>query len=192
MELTPKLYHLFVRPRFMTDLYINKLIRKKFDLENKKVLDFGCGIGSSSYICSPDNYLGIDPDSERVDYAQRIYPNHTFRILEEKQLPLTDGSIDYVLIVAVLHHIPSAEIQLYLQEFKRILKQHGKVIVIEPYLDNNCRFNKRLMSFFDNGKYIRNEKDYLGIFKSNSFQTDVHNKYKRFFYNEIFFSACPN
>jgi hypothetical protein len=43
MELTPKLYHLFVRPRFMTDLYINKLIRKKFNLENKKVLDLVVG-----------------------------------------------------------------------------------------------------------------------------------------------------
>lgn len=192
MELTLRLYHWFIRPRSITDLYINKFISQKFDLENKRVLDFGCGIGSSSYIFSPADYLGMDPDSKRIAYAKRLYPSYNFRILQENQVPLADSSIDYVLIVAVLHHIPSDQLQQYLQEFNRILNRCGKVIVIEPYLSDDCRFNNRFMNFFDNGKYIRNEDGYLEIFTASGFRTEVLNRYKRFFYNEIFFSARPD
>lgn len=192
MDLSPRLYHRLIRPKLLTDLFINNNIRTNFDLTDKKVLDFGCGIGSSSCIFNPTNYLGVDLDPKRVAYAKRLYANYSFHVFDGNRLPVSDNSIDYVLIIAVLHHIKSDDLHMYLKKFQPILKPYGKIVVMEPCFFENSYFNNWFMKCFDKGKYIRNEDSYLEIFEKNQFRTEVIKRYKRFFYNEIFFSASLN
>ena len=189
MELSPRLYHWLIRSKSLTDLYINNFIRINFDYTNKRVLDFGCGVGTSSPIFEPANYIGVDPDFKRIAYAKYLYPDYSFNVLKDKQLPVSNNSIDYILIIAVLHHISYDNIQNYVQEFQRILKPCGKLIVIEPCFFKNSNINNRLMSIFDNGKYIQYETSYLEMFEINNFCTKVIKRFKKFFYNEIFFTA---
>jgi len=189
MELSPKLYHRIVRPTFVTNFYINNALRENFNLAHKTVLDFGCGVGSSSCLFTPANYLGVDIDSSRIAYAKRIHPNYNFKVIKENLLPIASNSLDYIMIIAVLHHIASDKIQPCLQEFQRILKPYGKIIVTEPCIFENSRFNNWFMRSLDNGKYIRTEKSYLNLFEDNKFQVKVIKKYRRLFYNEILFSA---
>lgn len=80
MELYPILYHLFVRPKWFPKsytLYINNVIKSKFDFHNKMVLDFGSGIGTSCSMFNPANYLGVDCDSNRIRYVKRLYPEYS-------------------------------------------------------------------------------------------------------------------
>lgn len=193
MELSPRLYHYLVRPKWLTTLYIDNIVKERFDLNNKKILDFGCGVGTCSSMFSPDNYLGVDPDSRRIDYARRLYPKHTFLVLKEKELPLENRSVDYILVIAVLHHIPSKELQEYLQEFRRILKPNGKVIVIEPCFLKGSPLRNRFMAFFDNGKHIRDINGYFSLFYDHGYGIDIMKIYRKlFFYNELYFCARPN
>ncbi|WP_425800420.1 class I SAM-dependent methyltransferase [Desulfitobacterium sp. Sab5] len=192
MELSPRLYHWFVRPKFFTQLYINNLLQNSFDFRNKTILDFGCGIGSSSSIFDSNHYLGVDPDFHRVAYAKRLYPTYRFDVFDGKNLFLKQGSFDYIIMVAVLHHIPSDGVANYLTQLKRILKPFGQILVIEPCLAKNLRLSNSLMRFLDNGPYIRDSKGYIEIFKTNQFKTKIHKQYRRFFYHEIFFSAILN
>lgn len=192
MELSPRLYHWFVRPKIFTKLYINNVLQKSFDFTNKNVLDFGCGIGSSSSIFDPSRYLGIDPDWKRVAYAKRLYPNYQFDVITGKQLPLNHCSLDFIVIVAVLHHISSEEILNYIHQFKRVLKASGQILVIEPYFANSSHLSNNLMKYFDNGSYIRDQERYLEFFEINQFKTTILKQFKKFFYNEIFFSATLN
>ena len=190
MELSPRLYHWLIRSKFLTDSYINNFIRINFDYTNKRVLDFGCGIGTSSPLFEPDNYIGMDPDFKRIAYAKYLYPGYSFNVLKDKQLPVSSNSIDYILIIAVLHHISFDNIQNYVQEFQRILKPYGKLIIIEPCFSKNSNINNWFMSFFDNGQYIRDETSYLEMFEINNFYTKVIKRFKKLlFYNEIFFTA---
>jgi cyclopropane fatty-acyl-phospholipid synthase-like methyltransferase len=46
MPLSPRLYHSFIRPKWFTQKYIHDHITEHFQLENKKVLDFGSGTGA--------------------------------------------------------------------------------------------------------------------------------------------------
>jgi len=78
------------------------------------------------------NYLGIDTNPQRVDYARRLYPEYTFKVLRGNKLPVSSDSFDNILVIAVLHHMPSAELSNYLPEFRRVLKPGGAVLVIEP------------------------------------------------------------
>lgn len=154
------------------------------------VLDFGAGTGANCCICKPDYYLGIEPDVKRVGLAKRLYPNHHFMIFDEKQIPAQNASMDYIFVIAVLHHLHDGQIKDYLLEFERVLKPGGKIIAIEPCLFDNTPFQNRFMNWYDDGKYIRKEEDYLNFFHAGQYKCQVLKKFtKCFVYNEILFSV---
>lgn len=191
MELSPRLYHYFVRPRLFSKIYIDNVISQSFALKDKTILDFGSGTGSGSFMSDPDRYLGVDIDPARVHYARRLYPGYRFDILEDNRLPVDDNYIDCILIVAVLHHISDEGLPGYLQEFHRVLKPHGKILVLEPCYCDKSRLNNRFMTFFDQGRFIRFADEYLDLFNRQMFRTKIIQRFKKLFYNEIFFLASP-
>ncbi|MBM7624443.1 class I SAM-dependent methyltransferase [Sporohalobacter salinus] len=73
MQLPPQLYHWLIRPKWLTNIYINDLLKENFTFENKKILDFGCGVGSTSSIFNSKNYLGVDINQKRIEYAQKLH-----------------------------------------------------------------------------------------------------------------------
>jgi 2-polyprenyl-3-methyl-5-hydroxy-6-metoxy-1,4-benzoquinol methylase len=174
MELSPQLYHKLVRPQWLTNLYINDLITNHFEFKDEQVLDFGCGIGASCSLTAPDNYIGLDPDEERIDYARNLYPEYNFYPLKKPgSLDLASNSFDYILLIAVLHHIPKAQLTANLQQFHEILKPEGTIIVIEPCLTSNSKLRNHFMCLIDNGDYIRTRKEYLNLFAEQDYQTNL-------------------
>jgi ubiquinone/menaquinone biosynthesis C-methylase UbiE len=171
--------------------YIYDILKDGFDFENKKVLDFGCGVGSSSALFSPSSYLGLDCDSRRVSYARKINPSYNFGVLAENKLPIPDASVDYILIVSVLHHITSKDIFDYLNEFRRVLNSNGKVLVIEPCLFKGNSLSNFYMSWFDKGKYIRNEDEYIEMFDRFDYETRIMKRFSQLLlYKKLFFVAA--
>jgi SAM-dependent methyltransferase len=192
MQVSPYLYHWFVRPKWLTKWYIHDHIRRHFDLAEKRVLDFGAGTGANCCLTKPDQYIGIDPDAKRIAFAKRLFPAYEFGVLEGETLPLEDGSVDYVMVVAVLHHIATEQISPYLREFRRILKPGGRVIVMEPCLRDHTPLSNWFMRWNDRGDYIRDEDEYLGLFQQEGYACSVRERFKKcFLYNELFFDALP-
>jgi ubiquinone/menaquinone biosynthesis C-methylase UbiE len=192
MELSPTLYRLFVRPKWFSNLFFSSTLGHSFDFNNKTVLDFGCGIGSSSFMFTPSKYIGVDCDCRRIDYARKLYPEYTFAELKNNTLPVPDHSVDYIVILSVLHHIPTEAVSEYLEEFKRVLKPSGRIIAVEPCLFKGSSFCNFCMSNFDKGRYIRDEDGYVGIFKNSQYDTDILKRYNQLiFYNKLFFTAVP-
>lgn len=190
MELSPRLYNWFVRPEWFSRLYIHNILKDRFDFENKTVLDFGCGTGTSCSMFASHHYIGVDCDPKRIRYAQNHYPDYTFRLLNGHNLSLPENIIDYILVISVLHHIPTEEIALYLKEFQRILKPCGKILVIEPCFFEKSHISNLFMRFFDRGKYIQSETEYLRQFKSYHYTVEVFSRKKQLcFYNKLFFLA---
>jgi SAM-dependent methyltransferase len=166
-------------------------LKRYSDIENKKILDFGSGVGAISNMFEPQNYLGIDSDTRRVHYARKLNPNYAFEVSKGNKLPVLDDSFDSIIIVAVLHHIPSEILTDYLEEFKRVLRLNGTVLVIEPCLFNNSYINNWFMGYFDKGEYIRTEDEYMNLFHDHGFKINLLSRYRKIFYNEIFFAAVP-
>ncbi|GAB6136975.1 class I SAM-dependent methyltransferase [Halanaerobaculum tunisiense] len=193
MNLPPQLYHWLVRPKWLTNIYINNLLTNNFTFQDKEILDFGCGIGATCPIFNPDHYLGVDPDQQRINYATNLHPNYQFLVLTENHLNLPPNSIDYVLLIAVLHHMSRAEIKEILPQLQRILTPTGKILAIEPHFVSNSQLNNQFMDLIDNGSYIRTTNKYFTIFQNHNYQVNPIKKYsKLFFYNEVFFSATPS
>ncbi|HZH62243.1 MAG TPA: class I SAM-dependent methyltransferase [Metabacillus sp.] len=190
MQLSPRMYHTLVRPKWFTKKYIENHLKEHFNFKNKSVLDFGSGTGANCSLCTPSEYLGIDPDLKRIEFAKKLYPNYHFQVFSGTEIPVEDKSVDVILIISVLHHIPPEVISTYVKEFKRILRNNGTVVAIEPCLFDHTRISNWFMKRYDKGKYIRKESDYLSYFLNENFQCKVLKKFKKcFLYNELYFRA---
>ena len=192
MELSPRLYHWFVRPEWFSKLYMDKKLNtllRDIDFENKSVLDFGCGIGTNCSFFDSNNYMGVDCDRKRIAYARHRYKHYHFKAVSELPLPIGNNAVDYIFIMAVLHHIAPENILIILKEFHRIIKADGKIFIIEPYLSQNYPLNNWFMKTFDKGKYLQNEEGYLNIFKNQGYKTKAIKQFKKCMYNELFFIA---
>lgn len=100
-------------------------------LKNKKILDFGSGLGLVSQFLGENNeVVAIEPEKEML-FA---YPNHTYeKILGslEQVEKFESESFDIVLCHNVLEYIEENNRENYLAELKRVLKQDGKLSIIK-------------------------------------------------------------
>lgn len=187
-----QLYHWFVRPKWLTKWYIHNPISEAFQLNGRYVLDFGSGTGANCSLFEPTHYVGADPDAGRIRYARKLYPRHSFQVLADNRLPASDDSVDYIVIIAVLHHISSEEIAPYMAEFRRILKPSGTIIVMEPCLCRHKPISSRFMKLYDKGRFIRDEEGYLELFRANAYECSVIKRFRKcLLYHELFFTAVP-
>lgn len=97
------------------------------------VLDVGCGNGRL-LLGLPEkiNYTGLDISSKLLAEAERKFPHHNFI---ETDITQTDswkhlGKFDFIFCIAVMHHLPDKESQLFvLKELKTHLKPKGKLLI---------------------------------------------------------------
>ena len=100
-------------------------------LKNKRILDFGSGLGLvSKFLAENNEVIAIEPEKEML-FA---YSNHTYeKILGsiEQVEKFESESFDIVLCHNVLEYIEENNREKYLSEFKRVLKRDGKLSIIK-------------------------------------------------------------
>jgi|GEM_PF-379991 len=108
-----------------------KKIQSQADFKGKTVLEIGCGNGTISSLLAEDTkrYIAIDPDETAIWEAKGNYDNVDFRIGSGEALAFEACLFDLVLFTLSLHHQNSPAA---LKEAFRVLKDNGKLIVIEP------------------------------------------------------------
>ncbi len=106
----------------------------------EKVLDLGCGPGTlareaKKVVGVEGSAVGIDPSLEMVSFArQKAAEAHLDIKFEQgmaQQLPFPDHSFDVVFMSFVLHHISSQYRVKGIQEVRRVLKENGRLVVLE-------------------------------------------------------------
>lgn len=96
---------------------------------NGVVVDIGCADSR------PRDYLPADASYVGIDYlptATEWYATRPDLFADAQQLPLQDNSVDHVLLLDVLEHLPDPE--KCLAEVHRILKQDGTFTLQVPFL----------------------------------------------------------
>ena len=168
----PKLYQLLVHKLLYPKELWDKL-RGEVG-ENQSVFDLTAGYGYASRFLHPSNtYYGIDLNKRFVAYGRKKGIN-----LELKSIfdPAAYKSSDIIMVIDIIHHLPSDK----LKELFNLVFQHAKqkVIVIDPAFVSIARKHGSLGKFLgwvfrlldDDGitkieKWL-SEKEYQELFQS--------------------------
>ena len=154
-----------------------------FENQNGKLLDFGCSIGNTTPAFFNFDYIGLDVDSEAILAAQKRYAQHTnvkFYALDITKTKLPEKDFDHILFATAGHHIPDTEITLIIDILLTYLKPTGHLhffdIFRQPGVDG---FTTRLLTRFDQGKFIRTLEQNENIISSKKY----HITKKKIFYS---------
>ncbi len=128
-------YEKFSEDEFEGDKSLFKTL-KKISIQNKDVLDYGCGNGrliKRFLSFSPNKIVGVDVSKPMIEKAQEMrstlpQPEKLeFMSIEGTELTFRDSEFDIVLAHFVLHYI--VDTRAILKELYRVLRPGGQVIL---------------------------------------------------------------
>ncbi len=120
-----------------------QLIRRYVPLENRRILDVGCGLGM--YVAHlreySDEVYGVDIDPAKVAEAGRTLPHIT--VSPAETLPFDDEFFDVILLNEVIEHVDDDAATI--REACRVLRVGGHIVIYAP---------NRLYPFETHGAYF--------------------------------------
>lgn len=168
--------------KIIANLRLNRVIN--FIDDGDEILDFGCG--SKSFLLDSVNKkikLGVG-----LDYDVKNRKDNNIEYISCKfdgKLPFKDNSFDKVFLLAVLEHIKIDLVSKLFLEFKRILKNNGKIILTTP-----TPKSKKLLEFLayrmkiisnqeikDHKKYY-DKKDLVTLANQNGLELNSYNLFQ--------------
>jgi len=171
---------------FTSDPYPLKNRLKKYYIKTNPslILDVGCGVGT--YIISDYNQIGIDMNTNYIDFCKKRRKGK-FLLMNGSKLAFKDDIFDIVLMSSIGHHIPDEPLAECLKEAKRVLKKGGHLIFVDavrPLVP--MKWLSAFLEKCDEGASFRNKEEYLSIL-TRYFTLDESDDYLDQVYNTAFF-----
>ena len=123
----------------------------------ERIVDVACGTGdmmdfwrSRAEIngIAIGGIVGVDPSVGMVDVARVKYPKFNYHISKATEIPLEDASSDILSITYGIRNV--VERQKALDEFNRVLKKDGLVVILEFMKNENPSFLGKIRDFYMN------------------------------------------
>lgn len=120
-----------------SDRVIYEKIVQFVNLENRRLLEVGCGDGRiTKWLAGKSALLtAIDPDAQGIEEARNAISGVDFRIGSGEALTFQDASFDLVIFTLSLHHHQNPWSAI--SEATRVLDPDGRILVIEPTEDGD-------------------------------------------------------
>lgn len=148
--------------------YIEKFLES---LLGNLILDAGCGVGEDCKYVEQKGFkaIGIDFSKGMLEIAKQKYPQGNFQLMDMQNIKFPSNTFDGIMSNCSLFHIPREQLKQVLVEFRRVLKEEGKLLIIlqegtiEDMVDEPYRPGVRLyMNYFtiESISTILNENDF--------------------------------
>ena len=129
-----------------------KLINS-FQLEDKNLLDVGCGTGDFLQTARQNNWTvsGIEPNEQARQIANKKTNNSVFEI--DYLLKFKSSSFDVITLWHVLEHLPNLEDHMAI--FKKLIKPNGRLIIAVPnYKSYDAEHYKQFWAAYDVPRHL--------------------------------------
>lgn len=122
-----------------------------------KIVDIACGTGDMMDFWQKRAQLanieigeivGVDPSVGMVDVAREKYPDFHYHISKATEIPLEDASSDILSITYGIRNV--VERKEALDEFNRVLKDGGLVVILEFMRNENPSALGKIRDFYMN------------------------------------------
>lgn len=138
-----------------------------WSIENKKILDVGCGNGRLlSWVVVPkENYIGIDKSTWLLDEAKILHPWYEFHEFDMQDIwknnLLQKERFDVIFLIASFHHLETLESRKnVLQNVYNLLKKDGCICMTNWALESPLNKKKYEKSFIDGSENQFWSKDF--------------------------------
>lgn len=148
-NLFEKVYH--VVRRFSLNRKLNLI--NGFSLNEKKLLDIGCGTGDFLEVAKRNSWTvcGIEPNVQARRIANKKTGDAIFDTDELSEL--APSSFDVITLWHVLEHLPNLE--EYIQLLKKLLKTNGILVVAVPnYKSYDADYYKEYWAAYDVPRHL--------------------------------------
>ncbi|MBT8395111.1 MAG: class I SAM-dependent methyltransferase [Flavobacteriaceae bacterium] len=148
-NLMEKVYHVI---RYISLKRKMKLLNS-FQLEEKNLLDVGCGTGDFLQITQQNNWTvsGIELNEAARQIANSKTNNSVYNI--EQLLEFPKHSFDVITLWHVLEHLPNLEEHVSI--LKSLLKENGTLIIAVPnYKSFDAKYYKNFWAAFDAPRHL--------------------------------------
>ncbi|MCW8847808.1 MAG: class I SAM-dependent methyltransferase [Sedimenticola sp.] len=133
-----------------------EIIQQQLPIKGLRILELGCGRAWMTRQLAerfqPAKIIATEVDT--IQHAKNLLiddlPNVSFRCEGAESIDLDNGSVDVVLMLKSLHHVPEALMSKALTEIARVLKPGGLAYISEPVYAGD--FNNILRLFHDEKK----------------------------------------
>jgi len=169
--------------------------------ENSSILEIGCGNGKNmKYILNRCNcnMVGVDTCQNFVDMCKSQEPNIQVYNNSITNLQFTESNFDYVLCIAVFHHLLSKELQIKaMNEILRVMKSNAIGIITcwsteqpnqEEMKYKKFKFHEGINTVMWKGRQDLNKTRYYYVYSEKMFR-DFFSIFKNIeimkIYNEV-------
>ncbi len=110
---------------------------------NGELLDIGTGSGKLLQIVTTEkaaNCIGVDTNPQMLKEAEIKLAKTNVKLIQIKpneKLPFKDSRFDYITICNVLFNLNKTQVNFMLEDAIRLLKDHGKIIILSPTGNGN-------------------------------------------------------
>jgi trans-aconitate methyltransferase len=101
---------------------------------NKRILDYGCGVGHYSKHFDPEDYIGVDITEALLDIAKKENPEHKYQLVDiVDNMPTIQNvsGIEMLFTTTVLQHNPDYIVENVLATMQSIMAEEVTIALYE-------------------------------------------------------------
>lgn len=128
------------------------------DIKNKKILDFGSGLGvTANYLAENNEVIAIEPSKESVNERCTVHEYQQIVGSTEKLRDFADETFDVIICHNVLEYAPDRE--NIVKEFGRLLRPDGMISIVKHNRPGRVMQMVVLLNDFDSAHSLLDGND---------------------------------
>ena len=107
-----------------------------------------------AYLPADCRYICLDVEIPKLQKFRHAHPSDGALLADATQMPIPSSTVDVVLCVMMSHHLDDRQLESFLEEAARVVKEGGLFLFLDPVLAPR-RLTARILWYLDRGSHPR-------------------------------------